>query len=120
MDVCGINSTDTNYLIWSTQNDALTPVTSTASVSKIETEANKEGVSTVDISIDNDNDGYITSEELDSYFEYAQNFASDERGQQIAKAANYEEFTYFNAAKTYGNCNAAYNLPNTSTFSIKV
>ncbi len=120
MDVSAINSTDNNYLIWGLQNDALTPVTSTARISEIETEANREGVSTVDVSIDDNNNGYITSEELDSYFEYAQNFVSNTRGEQSARAANYNEFTYFNAAKTYGSADAAYNMPQTSTFSIKV
>ena len=120
MDVSSINSTDNNYLIWGMQNDALTPVTSTAKISEIETEANNEGFSTVDTGLDEDNDGYITSEELDSYFEYAQNFVSNARGEQTAKAASYNEFTYFNAAKTYSSNQAAYNYPQMSTFSIKV
>ncbi len=120
MDVSSISSTDNNYLIWGLQNDALTPVTSTEKISEIETDANNEGVSTVDASIDDDNDGYISSDELNSYFEFAQNFVSNSRGEQNARAASYNEFTYFNAAKSYGANETAYNLPQTSTFSIKV
>ena len=120
MDISSINSTDNNYLIWGMQNDTLTPVTSMAKISEIETEANTEGFSTVDTGFDEDNDGYISSEELVSYFEYAQNFVSNARGEQIAKAATYDEFTYFNATKAYNRNQAAYNLPQASTFSIKV
>ncbi len=120
MDVSNISSTDTSYLIWGLQNDALTPVTTTAKISEIETDANQHGVSITDTNIDDDNDGYITTDELDSYFEYAQNFVSNNRAEHYSRATNYSEYTYFNAAKAYSSNDAVYNLPQTSTFSIKI
>ncbi len=118
MEISSLNYIDNNYSILSLQNDALTPVKSTAKISEIEAEANKQGFSAFDYTIDDDNDGSITSEELNSYFEFAQNFVSRERGVQEIQAKTYNDVIYNNAVKSYNA--VGYNNPNISTFSLKV
>ncbi len=118
MEISALNSLENSYGILNLQNDALTPVRSTAKISEIEAEANKKGFSIVDDSVDNDNDGVITSQEIDTYFEFAQNFISSEQGNQKIEAKTYNDIVLNNAIKSY---NASYsgNIAS-STFSLKV